>query len=76
MNLRKKDMGNKILKFLILSLLFYFASLGERKLSGIYMDKNDKLTFKQFFKGYIYFIAISVWLYILFMANQYFLSGD
>lgn len=69
-------MLNKILSFLTLSLLFYVASLIERQMSGTYMDKKSKLTFKQFFRGYFYFILIAVWFYILFMANQNFLSGN
>jgi hypothetical protein len=63
-------MWDKILQYLLLSILFYFASLVERSITRINFSKEEKPTFKQLLFSYAIFVACSVWLYILFEANN------
>ena len=67
---------SKVITFILLSALFYFASLVERQFTNIKIGGNNKTPFKQFVIGYLIFVASSVWIYILVVANTNFLSGE
>lgn len=63
-------MWDKILQYLLLSGLFYFASLVERQITNIKFTDKPKPTFKQILISYAIFVACSVWIYILVAANN------
>jgi len=63
-------MQNDITTFIVLSALFYFASLVERQFTNIKFTQTEKPTFKKLIMGYLLFVALSVWLYVLIKANS------
>ena len=63
-------MWDKILEYLLLSAIFYFASLVERQITNIKFTDKEKPTFKKLLISYVIFVVCSVWIYILFAANN------